>query len=93
MNIFKRIECFIRGIDCFIKHGAFVQHFYKEVEETPAIIIATENSFRVSDNYQHESSETVYPNATLVKCECIRCGHIMFEWKNNDKEIPIIKGD
>ena len=88
--IYKKIECLKIAISDYLKHGTWVQHLYEEVEETPAIIIATENSFRVSDNYQHEPNETVYPNATLIRCRCVRCGHEMFEWKNNNKNMPIM---
>lgn len=87
--MFKRIECFIRGVIGYIRHGAFVQHLYEETRE-PAIIIATENSFRVSDNFQHEPNETVYKNATLINLKCIRCGHTISEWEDNDEKIPII---
>ena len=91
INISGRFTCLKLAISHYVKSGTFIQHFYEDIEETPAIIIATETSFRVSDNFQHEPNETVYPNATLIKCRCIRCGHEMVQWKDNDNEIPVLK--
>ena len=83
INIPGRFKCLKLAISNYVERGTFVQHFYEEVEEKPAIIIATKTSFRVSDNFQHDPNETVYPNATLIRCKCIRCGHEMFEWKDS----------
>lgn len=86
----KRVKCFLIAIIDFIKHGSFVQHLFIETEE-PAIIIATDTSFRVSDNFQHEPCETVYPNATLIRGKCKYCGYESLSWKDNNKNIPILE--
>ena len=88
--LFGRIKCFTLAVINLFKNGRFVQHFYKEEKEEPAIIIATDTNFRVSHNYQHELHETVYPNATLIHCKCERCGHTMLEWKDNSNPIPVL---
>jgi len=64
----------------WLRYGISVRHLYREVSREPAIIIATETSFRVSDNYEHGPNEGVYPNACLIKSRCIRCGHEDVGW-------------
>ena len=86
----KRIKCFLNGVIAFIRCGEFIPHLYIE-EESPAIIIATDSSFRVSDNFQHERGETVYPNATLIHYKCKYCGYESLAWKNNDVAMLILK--
>lgn len=86
IGIFK---CFIIAIIDYIKYGVYVPHLYTQSEE-PVIIIATDTSFRVSDNYQHTPEETVYPNATLLRCKCKYCGHETLSWINNNKEMSVI---
>ena len=85
-----RIKCFLIAILDYIKYGSFTQHLFIDTEE-PAIIIATDTSFRVSDNFQHEPGETVYPNATLIRSKCKYCGYESLSWKNNNKDISIIE--
>lgn len=87
-----RIKCFIIAIIDLIRYRVYSPHFYTQTEE-PAIIIATDNSFRVSDNYQHTPNETVYPNSTLLHCKCKYCGHEMLSWIDNNKDMPILKGE
>ena len=92
MWIFKRCRCYIRAVIDYFKHGCFaIVRNYMIIEEIPCIIIATDKSFRVSDNYQHTKDETVYKNATLTRSKCIYCGAEELSWKDNDNEIPIIK--
>lgn len=88
---FKRIKCFLIAVIDFFKYKSFMpQHIFVTEKEEPAIIIATDNSFRVSDNFQHSPEETVYPNATLIHCKCERCGYVTFLWKNNNEHIPVM---
>ena len=79
MNL-KSIKCYIVALIDFFKHGCFVPHIYKDVECKKAIIIATEDSFRVSDNYEHTANESVYPGALLVTSKCVCCGKEMQSW-------------
>ena len=83
---FKRIKCFLKSIIDFIRYGAYMQHVFVEKEE-PAIIISTDTSFRVSDNFQHDSNETVHRNATLIRSTCKYCGYETLSWKDNDKRM------
>ncbi len=59
-----RIICYLKAIMNLIRLGICTPHCYETTTE-PAIIIATESSFQVSDNLLHASNETVYPNAIL----------------------------
>lgn len=85
MNI-KVVKCYIKACLDFFKYGVFVPHLYEEVDKKPAIIIATDNSFRVSKGYEHEPNETVYPNALLVRYKCIRCGKETYAWYRNQDD-------
>jgi hypothetical protein len=60
----------------------WVPHIYT-CEYEKAIIIATDNSFRVSDNYNHKPNETVYENACLITYTCKECGHKSYAWYHN----------
>ena len=62
----NRIKCFLIAVVDFVKHGTFVQHLFVEETEEPVIIIATEDSFRVSNSFQHERGEMVYPNKNII---------------------------
>lgn len=53
---------------------------YSDTEKIQGIVIAPENSFRVSDNYTHLDSEKVYPKATIIKSKCIYCGKEDISW-------------
>ena len=55
-------------------------HIYKEETREQAIIISTENSFRVSKSFMHNDEEIVHPNAILIKNKCIYCGKENFSW-------------
>lgn len=77
---FKSIKCYIIAIIEFFQHGSFIPHVYKDVESKKAIIIATENNFRVSENYEHVTNETVYPGALLVTSRCVCCGKEIKSW-------------
>ena len=79
MNI-KIVKCYIKAIIDFLKYGNFIPHRYKDVENKRTIIIATDDSFRTSDNFEHSADETVYPDALLVKSKCICCGKEMLSW-------------
>lgn len=92
MKVLKRIKCFSKSVVDYFKYGgAFIMHNFIEVERTPCIIIATDTSFRVSDNYQHDSNETVYKNATLIRSKCKYCDVEDLSWIDNTTEIPVIK--
>lgn len=72
-----------------IRYGIWTPHCYETTSE-PAIIIATESSFRVSDNLTHASNETVYPNAELITGRCIYCGKRELGWRNKDRTLEKI---
>ena len=76
----KFMKCYFKALIGFFKHGVFVPHVFRDVECKKTIIIATENSFRASDNYRHEPNEYVYPEALLVTSRCIYCGKEEQRW-------------
>ena len=75
-----RIICWIKALPLFFKTGIWCPHIYKEETRSEEIIIATNKSFRVADNYLHTSNETVHPHATLITSKCICCGKTDFSW-------------
>lgn len=66
----------------FLRCGEFSSHIFKDTFE-PAIIIATDKNFRVSDTLRHSQEETVHPNACLIKSKCIYCGKEELSWHRN----------
>lgn len=84
MNI-KSIKCYIKAIFGFFEHGVYIPHVFRDEEKTKGIIIATDNSFRISDNYEHAKNEKVYKNALIIKSRCICCGKEDISWWNLDK--------
>lgn len=84
-----RTICYIRAIKDLIRYGIWILHCYETIEE-PAIIVATESSFRVSDNLIHTPNEIVYPNAELITGRCIYCGKKELSWRNRDKALERI---
>lgn len=80
MNYIKKTLCYIKAIPLYIKCGVWSPHIYKEETREQAIIISTENSFRVSKSFIHNDEEIVHPNATLIKNKCIYCGKENFSW-------------
>ena len=79
----KKIICWIKAIPFFIKSGVWCPHLYEESKEK-AIIISTENSYRVSKDYIHRPNETVHPNATLIRYRCKRCGAEELGWYDRE---------
>lgn len=75
-----KIKCLLNGIKNFLKYGEFIAHIYKTKIVGKAIIIATKDSFRVSDNFEHSTNEEVFPNAMLIKNKCICCGKEEYNW-------------
>jgi len=82
----KRLICWIKAIPLWLRTGLFVPHLYEATTED-AIIIATDNSFRVSDNYNHSDDEVVYPHAVLERCECVFCGHKTSSWYEGKEDV------
>ncbi len=82
----KRLICWFKAIPLWLRSGYFVPHLYESTFED-AIIIATENSFRVADNYEHSKEETVYKNAVLVRCKCMDCGHEIQCWYASKEDL------
>lgn len=76
----RRLICYMIFVFDWIRYGISVRHLYTEVSREPAIIIATDAGFRVSNNYEHSAEETVWPLACLIKSRCIRCGHEDLSW-------------
>lgn len=79
MNV-RILKCYFIALIEFFKYGSFVPHTFRDVECKKTIIIATDDSFRVSDNYRHEENETVYSNALLVTSRCSCCGKEIQSW-------------
>lgn len=78
--VLKIFKCYLKALIEFFKHGVFVPHIFRDIKCEEAIIIATDNSFRVSKNYIHEPNETVYPRALLVTSKCMCCGKEIQTW-------------
>lgn len=76
----KRIICWFEALPFFIKTGIWCPHIYKEETRSEEIIISTDNSFRVADNYLHKPNEVVHPHATLITSRCEICGKTDFSW-------------
>lgn len=84
-----RVVCWIKAIPFFIRSGIWCPHIYMEVKREKAIIIATSDSFRVSNNLLHNANEKVYPKATLITDRCVCCGKKNMSWF--DKEPMILR--
>lgn len=73
-------------------------HVYIDNEEwTPAIIGASENSFRILDgitNDKRRKGEKIYLNAGYKTLKCRYCGREETEWiKDIRKKLPTVKED
>lgn len=88
----RRLFCWIKAIPFFVKSGFWCPHIYGETTEEPAIIISTENSFRISNSYEHQPNETVHKNAILMKSKCIYCGKEEICWYEKAKLFRGFKG-
>lgn len=82
----KRLICWFKAIPLWLRSGYFVPHLYESTFED-AIIIATDHSFRVADNYNHSGDEVVYPHAVLERCKCVFCGHKTLSWYATKEEV------
>jgi hypothetical protein len=82
----KRLICYIKAIPLWLRTGLFVPHLYEATTED-AIIIATDNSFRVADNYNHSEDEVIYPNAIVERCKCVFCGHKTMAWYASKEDL------
>ena len=81
----RKLVCWSKAIPLWLKTGIFASHCYESTAED-AIIIATEKSFRVANDYKHTPDETVYPHAVLERCKCMFCGHEELAWYTDRKE-------
>lgn len=77
--LIKRIKCYLEAIKTYLKHGVWVPHVYRDTREK-AIIVASRDSFRVSDSCWHIPGEQVYLDGCLIRSQCIYCGHKMLSW-------------
>lgn len=75
-----KIKCFFNGVSSLVRCGEWIPHVYKTDSPIKTNIIATENSFRYSDSFQHNCNETVFPNCYLIKSECVNCGKVDYSW-------------
>lgn len=84
-RIIGRIRCYGKAIWDLLTRGIWIPHVFRD-EYEKAIIIATDKSFRVSDNYQHTPEEKVYAPATLIRSKCIYCGKEELSWMQGRPE-------
>jgi len=75
----KRLRCYIKAIPLWLRTGLFVPHLYEATTED-AIVIASVDSFRISDNYNHANDEVVFKDAVVERCKCVFCGHETLSW-------------
>jgi hypothetical protein len=78
-KLLRRLKCYLKAIPFFLRSGQWIPHM-NTCEYKKAIIIADENSFRVSNRYEHQIGETVYDNACLITYTCTCCGHKSYAW-------------
>lgn len=76
----KKIKCFLIAIKDFICYGVWIRHLYADPEYSEGIVIASDTSFRISDNYAHNENERVYKNAIIEKCRCRYCNKEHISW-------------
>lgn len=81
----KYLICWLKAIPLWLRTGEFVPHLYESTYE-PGIVIATENGFRISDNYTHTPAEVVYKDACIERYKCIYCGHEEIGWYRSFSE-------
>ena len=82
----KKLLCWIKAIPLWLRTGLFVPHLYEATTED-AIVIASVDGFRVSDNYEHANDEVVFKNAVVERCKCVFCGHETITWYANKEEL------
>ena len=88
----KKLICYIKAIPFFLKTGIWCPHTYIEANREKAIIISTDNSFRVSKNLNHKENEKVHQNATLMTCKCKYCGEKELSWfDGNYEDVPLLE--
>ena len=80
-----KVKCYGTALWSLLVHGIWVPHVFRD-EYEDAIIIATDKSFRVSDNYEHTQDERVYAPATLIRSKCIYCGKQELSWMQGREE-------
>jgi len=82
----KRILCWIKAIPLLLRCGVWAPHLYGYTTYERAIIVATDKSFRVAKDYKHEPGEKVYPDACLIKSQCVHCKHEDISWYHSWNE-------
>lgn len=80
----KRLWCCLRAIPYFLRSGIWCPHVYSDTDKSEGIVIASDNSFRVSNNYTHTDAERVYPKATIIRSKCIYCGKEDISWYSTE---------
>ena len=88
MKYLKRCICFIKAVRDLLKHGIWIPHVYKDTYEK-AIIIATDHSFRVAQDYQHVRGELVYKDAYLIRSRYIYCGKEDLSWAADSRYLDL----
>lgn len=83
----KTLFCYLRAVPFFLKSGIWCPHIYKDESKEKAIIISTDNGFRVSNNWLHNDNERVHTNATLIRSRCIHCGKEELSWYDKEPEV------
>lgn len=78
------ILCYLKALLTFLCKGIWVVHMYGKSQYKKTTIIATNSSFRESDNYNHESNESVYKDAYLITNTCLCCGKKEYSWCRNE---------
>lgn len=86
----KQFICYLKAVPFYIKTGIWCPHIYKEDDKFNGIIIATNKSFRISNNYAHRKNEVVHPKATIIRSKCICCGKEYLSWYDQE---PLIISD
>lgn len=88
MRYLKRCICYAKAVRDLFRHGIWIPHVFKDTYEK-AIIIATDHSFRVSQDYQHLPGETVHKDAYLIRSRCIYCGKEELSWAADGRYLDL----
>ena len=93
MEARARIKCIGQGVAHTARKGFYLTHLFKEetTDFIPAIIIANENGFRISETLEHKADEEVYPKGGYKVYYCVRCGKKEMGWVPYiDLPLPVI---
>lgn len=88
MKYLKRFICYMQAARDLFKYGIWIPHVFTDTYERTTII-ATDHSFRVSQDYQHAPGETVHKDAYLIRSRCVYCGKEELSWAADGRYLDL----